>query len=778
MTPPTDTPPTPARPSTRLVSLGTKLALATLVVLGIVSTALFIELTGRERQGLVRAKQMAASMVADLFAASLSAPLDFGDNDAIEAELRNVESNADITCARVWQGAGSALAGQLERGGCDGIAPPAAAEQGTARVLFDRVVVARTVLGRGRAPIGSAVVVFSLAPENAAFAASRRRIFWLSFALAAVTALALIALARRLIVTPIAQLRDASRRIGRGELGAKVTFTSNDEIGELASAFNGMSEQLADRERRLEAATQSLRDLFDHMRQAILAFGPDGKVQGAVSRAASTILAAEARASARASADLEGHSIRSLLYPGVDAHDVDLQAFDEWLAMAFQISLEKWDELAALAPHEVILKRPGKRSLPLELEFRPIVKKGAKDGAIERVMLLATDVSERRKLEETVQTQEEEHARRMAAMRRLIAGGGQVFVAFMDAARERLARCNDIVGMVPRMLRTAEIDELFRHVHTIKGEARAFDLRDLESETGKLEEELDELRAAARGEGFATTGSVHGLLMSRLHRTRQAIDNGSEVFVAASPIGRAALDQVTVQRSEVNELLELIGTRDDAISRVAARLASRPFGESTASLIDMTPTWGEKEGKRASLDVEGREVRIPPALARVLGGVLTHLVRNALAHGVEPPSVREEAGKPAAGVIRIVATDADDGGGGARGRGPQIVVEDDGRGLDLERLAERGMAMGAKGHGPELAFAEGLTTQVTTSTLAGRGVGLAAVRADLASVGYEISVTSDAGHGARFVLRPRSDAEAPGRLSRPPHAAAAAAGKP
>src|SRR5262249_21840181 len=180
--------------------------------------------------------------------------------------------------------------------------------------------------------------------------------------------------------------------------------------------------------------------------------------------------------------------VKSLLYGDSALHDVDAQAFDEWLTMAFQVPLDQWAELAALAPQEVRIQRGRARPLPLELEFRPIVKGGGNsDASIERLMLLATRVSEKRSPEDTVQTQEEEHARRMAAMRRLIAGGGQVFVAFMEAARERLTRCYQIVGDTPRNLPTAEIDELFRHIHTIKGEARAFDLPDLDAETATLE---------------------------------------------------------------------------------------------------------------------------------------------------------------------------------------------------------------------------------------------------------------------------------------------------
>ncbi len=721
-------------------SLGTKLALLTVAVLVAASSLLYVELTGRERTALISAKAKAASMVADLFAASLDAALDFGDADAVNAALDNIKSNAEVVCATVWSTEEKPVA-ELRRGSCEPRPAPAEVEKGGALVYADRVDVARTVTGRAGDVVGKTMLVFSLARENATFTASRTRIFWLSAALAMGTALLLIALSRPLIVGPLTQLSDAARRIGRGDFGTSVDVSSNDEIGHLARALNRMREAIADREQRLEAATQNLRDLFDHMGQAIVAFGRDGRVHGPVSRQANKWFER---------GELEGLLVRELLYGTQGTHDVDAQAFAEWVEMAFDMPLEQWTEVAALAPHEVTLRLGSKRTLPLELDFRPVLK----GGAIEQIMLLASDVSEKRRLLETVQTQEEEHARRMAAMRRLIAGGGQVFVLFIDTARDKIARCMELVGPSPRTLAIGEIDELFRHVHTIKGEARAFDLRELETECAKLEDELDELRGLARGEGFATTGSVHGALLARLERASEAILRGCDVFVAASPIGRAALDQVTVRRSDINELETLASGRSDALARVVARLAARPFGESTASLIDMAPTWGDQEGKRVQLDVDGREVHVPPALARVLGGVMTHLVRNAIAHGIEPPAVRKDSGKPPVGTIKAVAS--------AGETGPVIVVEDDGRGLNLDgiaaRAAELGVRIEGKGRGSlgELVFLAGLSTLESAGVLAGRGVGLGAVRADLARVGYGVEVASEPGQFTRFTLAPVS----------------------
>jgi HAMP domain-containing protein/HPt (histidine-containing phosphotransfer) domain-containing protein len=733
-------------PPARIVSLGTRLALATAFVLAVASTLLFFELTRREWRGLLAAKTQAASMVADLFAATVAAPVDFVDTDpdALKNEIAHLGTNPDVTCTAVWGGPAGAMLAKLDRGGCGDLSPPLDGDLDKVRVLADRVEVARMIRspGSGR-PIGRLRLSLSLAYENDAYATSRRRIFGLSFAAAALTTFLLIAIARRQIVTPLETLNRAARRIGRGEFDQRVDVPSRDEVGELARTFNRMGEALADREHRLETARQELRDLFDNMRQAIVAFGRDGRVLGATSRQATKIFGR---------ASLEGAPVRELLYGGATEGGLDAQAFDEWVAMAFDVPLDQWGEFGQLAPHEVTLQR-GSQAVPLELEMRPVVK----DGAVERVMLLATDVSERKELERTVQTQEEEHARRMAAMRRLIAGGGQVFVQFMEAARERIRRCLELVGPNPRMLRTGEIDELFRHVHTIRGEARAFDLRELESETVKLEEELDELRALARGEGFVTTGSVHGALMSRLQRALEGIDRGAQVFVEASPIGQAALEQLTVQRPDVQALENLVQARSDpALSRAVARLAARPFGESTASLVDMAPTWGDREGKIVHLDIEGREVRVPPKLARVLGAVLTHLVRNAIAHGIESPQARRDAGKTSRGTIRVVATESD--------AGPTIVVDDDGRGLDMAAIEQRAAQLGVaiekrtQDSVSELVFVAGLSTAREAGALAGRGVGLGAVREDLERVGYAITVDSRPRKYTRFTMKPRTGA--------------------
>ena len=731
---------TEARP--RGVSIGTKLTSATLVVLVLVSVLLYRELTRRERRSLLAAKETAAMMVADLFAASLSAPLDFADNEAVETELRHLEKNGEVDCAAVFLKGGTKPVAKLDRA-CDASAPIDGAQVGRGVFHDDRVEVMRLVVGRGDAVVGRMRIVFSLARENAAFAESRSQIFWLTFLLAAGTAAVLIVISRTQIVSPLRRLSDAAQRVGGGDLATRVDVRSNDELGQLAAAFNRMSEAIGDRERRLAAATQNLRDLFDHMGQAIVAFDREGKVRGAVSRQATKVFAMP---------ELDARPIRELLFGQKADSEAEAQAFVEWQESAFDIPLGDWAEFAELAPKEVTLQREkGGPVVPLELEFRPV----AKDGKVDRVMVLATDVSEKRKLEQAVVTQEEEHAKRMAAMRRLVAGGAQLFVRFVATVRERVARFferldDDALSLAP--LDVSLVDEIFRHVHTMKGEARAFDLLELEAAFEVLEDTLAALRRNAEAlDDRDVADEAASAIRAGLFRAEAAVERARQDFVAASPIGSAALEQAAVQRSDLDSVLALAGDHDNELTRAIKRLAARPFGEALATIAERAPDWAARDGKRVELVVEGREVRIPPALSEVLAGVMTHLVRNSVAHGIEPEEARAKAGKPLVGTVWASAHEGD--------RGPVIVVEDDGAGIDLAEVVARARALGlvtgdASVDPTELVFLPGLSTRDASDGLAGRGIGLDAVRAYVREAGYRVHVVTEPGNGTKFVIEP------------------------
>lgn len=303
----------------------------------------------------------------------------------------------------------------------------------------------------------------------------------------------------------------------------------------------------------------------------------------------------------------------------------------------------------------------------------------------------------------------------------------------------------------PRALDPRIVDELFRHAHTIKGEARTFELSELHRSAAELEEALAEARRASAGLDGGSRAALVTKVRERLVRTHDSFEQTRTMLVQASPIGEAVLDQASVFRSDLLELADEVAglpadPRCDHIRQIVDRLAARPFGRTVRRLVDAVPTWAGAQGKRANLQVIGSEVLVPAALAERLGGVLTHLVRNAIAHGVEPLEERRAANKPDVG--EIVARCEELTPGRVR-----ITLQDDGQGLDEARLRARGAELGIEPMPvEELVFVPDVSTSQVVNELSGRGVGMQAVRQELREVDYDIAVKSVAGQGVCFVI--------------------------
>src|SRR5690349_11361257 len=218
------------------VSIGAKLALAVVIVVGCATAFAFLYFTEREHGTIVDAKRQAAEMVVDLFAASLRAPLDFDDQDAVHVELENLRQNRDVTSAVVWR---AGKAEPVARLGATGRAPAPNAKA-TTSVSADRVVVTRPVASGEGKRLGATVVEFSLARENSTYLTSRDRMLWLCMLVALSTMLVLLIVTRRQVVAPIEALLEAVKRLARGDRDVIVQVTHRDELGRLARAFESM----------------------------------------------------------------------------------------------------------------------------------------------------------------------------------------------------------------------------------------------------------------------------------------------------------------------------------------------------------------------------------------------------------------------------------------------------------------------------------------------------------------------------------------------------------
>jgi chemotaxis protein histidine kinase CheA len=137
---------------------------------------------------------------------------------------------------------------------------------------------------------------------------------------------------------------------------------------------------------------------------------------------------------------------------------------------------------------------------------------------------------------------------------------------------------------------------------------------------------------------------------------------------------------------------------------------------------------------------------------------LTHVIRNAVDHGIEATDERSAAGKPSAGQLAIRASQA----------GSELLLEvsDDGRGVDWARVAVRARSLGLPADSAEdlqkALFADGLSTREAATDISGRGIGMAAILQATAALGGEIALRSQAGRGTTVQFR--FDEAAVGRI--------------
>lgn len=692
-----------------------------LILLLTASTVAWV-LVERERDELFERKERATTRVADHLGLALSAPLEFDDDLAISEALVGIVDDPELVSLRVIDRERETTADMI------GGPPPEHLVGVTAREVAwtdDSLWVASPVRDDAGELQGELIMGFSLASENAVWREQRDLILLGSAVLSLLVAVSLVAAARKMVVQPLSRLAAAADAFGRGERVA-LPIAGNDEVGRVAHAFTAMMNAIGERERRIAEAHAEVGRLLDAMRQAVFSFGPELLLVGRSSRAARQIFGRD---------DLAGADVRELLLTGVPDGSPDAFAMTEFLDLVFALPADAWDQAIELAPRELCLHPETADERELALEFVPL-----RDGdQLVRVMVVVTDETEARRMRREMRTLEDRHAAELASTRRLLGMGASVFVDFAAATLAKLGHVAHLVASPTR----GNLDEIVRKLHGARGDARALGLvelaRVLTIAEGTVAEARDSVDPPPRERWTAE-------LRARLDDAVTELERARGRLVAASPFGEEVLHHVTVSARDLDALGELRGHASDELARRIDRIRGRMLGTVVVGLDDAVGAWAAAEGKRIELEVIGATTRICARAAEGLRTAVVQLVRNAIAHGIESPDARAAAGKPVLGSVRVVATADEDGGP------PVIEVIDDGGGIDFAALATRASERDIVEDVALLPFIDGLTTRDVADSLAGRGAGLAAVREDLAAIGYTIELQSVPGTGTRVRL--------------------------
>jgi len=298
----------------------------------------------------------------------------------------------------------------------------------------------------------------------------------------------------------------------------------------------------------------------------------------------------------------------------------------------------------------------------------------------------------------------------------------------VDFLEETEARVTRVALVAPAAGHTADFR---RDVHTLKGNLALYGLDFLATKCHEIEEKL-------RDSTFAVADAAGDLAISwRVfrERARAFLDTGaSDLDVTDGEV--AALRDMIERGEEKARLLALVdGWKDPSLKR--------RFGRVGAQATGLALRLGKGE-LRFVCDDGG--LRLPAERWAPFWGVLPHVIRNAIDHGLESPADRCQAGKSEAGMLAVRATRHDGY--------VAIEVEDDGRGVDWSGLRDAAKAKGlphsCDSELVDAMFTDGVTTKIEATDISGRGVGMAAVKACVAAMGGTIRVTSRLGAGTTF----------------------------
>ena len=299
--------------------------------------------------------------------------------------------------------------------------------------------------------------------------------------------------------------------------------------------------------------------------------------------------------------------------------------------------------------------------------------------------------------------------------------------------------------------------------------------------------ELSIARTRIEGEMRSLKGSLLELTENviRLRRQLREIEIQAETQIQArvahTPGGEVDFDPLELDRftrfqeltrfmaESVNDVAtvqqNLLKNLDDANAAIIAQsrlnrslqqelmgVRMLPFASQTERLYRIVRQTAKELGKRANLDIIGGQVDIDRSVLDKMLAPIEHMLRNAVAHGIEDRDYRVAVGKPEVGEITVKLVQ----------EGNEIILSmtDDGKGLDIERIRARAEAMGLLQAGQvaddatlyDFIFQPGFSTATELTQLAGRGVGMDVVKTEVAELGGRIEIVSEAGKGSTFRL--------------------------
>jgi two-component system, chemotaxis family, sensor kinase CheA len=483
-------------------------------------------------------------------------------------------------------------------------------------------------------------------------------------------------------------------------------------LEQFSRTIEASNRQLAREQRRLDAMNRHMRRVLDHVAEGLLTTDLHGNIGPAFSTAIERWIGA----------------------PQPDERIGSyLSRFGSEFGGWFQLGFE--DLLAGALPREVILDQ-----LPKSVcrdgryfAFAYITIEGSEEEP-EGLLIVISDVTA-----DVARRRVEDQQREVLSVVDRIVRDRAGFVGFVEEAQ----------GLVSSIAGGGlEFGELQRNLHTLKGNCSLFGVQSVAALCHEIESAL------------ATEQCLDESL-------RRALESSFAAFVdrVQSLISERSSDGlVQLYKDEYDRFLRALaatGTHGSLLENVSS-WHKEPTRATLARLAEQSQALARRLGKTLEVEVVHNDLRLERVRWARLWSELVHVLRNAVDHGIEPPEQRIQAGKPGNALLRLETT--------ARDGNVIIIVSDDGRGVDWDKIAAKARAHGlpATTHDDLVAalFVKGISARDQVTALSGRGVGMAALQHAVRTLEGRVDVYSRTGSGTTVQLTVPADPPVKGEPER------------
>ncbi|MDP9046285.1 MAG: ATP-binding protein [Pseudomonadota bacterium] len=519
-------------------------------------------------------------------------------------------------------------------------------------------------------------------------------------------------------------------------MGVLVYFIRNNlrMMALIADQNANLEKRVTERTLALRQKTADIQSMLQNMPQGVLTITAGNKIHPEYSAYLESIFE---------TTDIAGRDLMDLVFSRASLGADTLSTIDVSIASCIGEDAMNYEFNSHLLVTEFQVRMEDGRTKSLELSWSPIVNDS---DTVEKLMVCVRDVTEFKRLANEASTQKRE----LEMIGEILLVSQEKFQDFMQTSMafvdESRALTEQASGPAAELM-----TQLFRNMHTVKGNARTYGLGHLTNTVHEAEQTYDELRR-----GQVTTWEPAALL-GQLDAVRRLLDEYAKLndtkLGRKGPGRRGNVEKfLMVDKRQVAQTLHAVQSvdMDDVDAMRAAlletrallnRLGAERIQDLLAGVTDSLPSLAKELGKEPPLvTIHDRGVLVRNQIGGLLKNLFTHLLRNAVDHGLESPSEREASGKPAAGRIDLdIALSGD---------GLTLVVSDDGRGMALDRIRHIADARGLTASSTtltdeetaQLVFLAGFSTAQTVTEISGRGVGLDAVKGFLEREGGRVSV--------------------------------------